>query len=80
MEAAVVFLPLLGAAIAGFFGRAIGDKGAQVVTCSFLVLSALISWYLFFDVAIGSDPRRFSSLTGFRPEICRSTGHSKSIR
>ena len=57
MEAAVVFLPLLGAAIAGFFGRAIGDKGAQVVTCSFLVLSALISWYLFFDVAIGSDPR-----------------------
>ncbi|MDA0665029.1 MAG: NADH-quinone oxidoreductase subunit L, partial [Proteobacteria bacterium] len=57
MEAAVVFLPLLGAAIAGLFGRAIGAKGAQFVTCSGLVIAALISWYLFFTVAIAGDPR-----------------------
>ena len=57
MEAAVVFLPLLGAAIAGLFGRAIGTKGAQFVTCSGLVIAALISWYLFFTVAIAGDQR-----------------------
>ena len=57
MEAAVVFLPLLGAAIAGLFGRAIGAKGAQIVTCSGLVIAALISWHLFFTVAIAGDPR-----------------------
>ena len=57
MEAAVVLLPLLGAFIAGFFGRMIGDKASMVITCSFLVISALISWYLFFAVAIGGDPR-----------------------
>ncbi|MEX2615999.1 MAG: NADH-quinone oxidoreductase subunit L [Alphaproteobacteria bacterium] len=57
MEAAVVFLPLLGAVIAGLFGRAIGAKGAQFVTCSGLVIAALISWYLFFAVAIAGDPR-----------------------
>ena len=34
MEAAVVFLPLLGAAIAGLFGRVIGDRLAQLVTCT----------------------------------------------
>ena len=33
----VVFLPLLAAAIAGFFGRAIGDRGAQIVTCGALL-------------------------------------------
>jgi NADH-quinone oxidoreductase subunit L len=57
MEAAAVFLPLLGAAIAGFFGRMIGDKGAQFVTCSLLVLATMVSWYLFIVVALGGDPR-----------------------
>ena len=57
MEAAVVLLPLLGAFIAGFFGRMIGDKASMIITCSFLVLSSLISWYLFFVVALGADPR-----------------------
>ena len=33
MAVAVVFLPLLAAAIAGFFGRAIGFRASQLVTC-----------------------------------------------
>ncbi len=57
MEAAVVFLPLLGAFIAGFFGRMIGDKASMYITCSLLVISALISCYLFVAVALGGDPR-----------------------
>ena len=57
MEAAAVFLPLLGAVIAGFFGRMIGDKGARFVTCSLLVLATLVSWYLFVVVALNGDPR-----------------------
>ena len=39
MEAFIVFLPLLGAIIAGFFGRQIGDRGAQIVTCTGLVIA-----------------------------------------
>ena len=35
---ATVFLPLVGAAIAGLFGRQIGDRAAQLVTCGALVL------------------------------------------
>ncbi len=34
MTVAAIFLPLLGAFIAGFFGRWIGDRGAQLVTCA----------------------------------------------
>ena len=57
MEAAAVFLPLLGAFVAGFFGSVIRDRGAELVTCAFMVISALISYYLFYDVALGAAPR-----------------------
>jgi NADH-quinone oxidoreductase subunit L len=50
----VVFFPLLGAVIAGLFGRAIGDRGAQLVTCGGLILSALCSWVVLADVAGGA--------------------------
>jgi NADH-quinone oxidoreductase subunit L len=48
----IVFLPLLGAALAGFFGRFLGDRGSQVVSCGLLIFSALLSWVVFFDVAV----------------------------
>ena len=43
MESAAVFLPLLGAITAGLFGRFIGDRGAQIVTCACLTLAAIFS-------------------------------------
>jgi len=57
METAIVFLPLLGAIIAGFFGRAIGDKASMLVTCSLLVISALLAIIVFVDVAFGGNAR-----------------------
>ena len=57
MEAAVVFFPLLGAVIAGFFGRVIGDRGAYWVTSTFLCISALLSCVLFYNVALQGNPR-----------------------
>jgi NADH-quinone oxidoreductase subunit L len=50
MEVAAIFLPLLAAFIAGFFGRWIGDRGAQIVTCTAVCVAALISIGLFIDV------------------------------
>ncbi len=57
MDAIIVFLPLIGAFIAGFFGRVIGDRGAQIVTCSLMVLAAILSLYVFYDVAILGNAR-----------------------
>ena len=57
MEAAVVFLPLLGAFLAGLFGFVLRDKGSMLVTCALLTLSATLSWYIFFDVIWGDGPR-----------------------
>ncbi len=50
----MVFLPLLGAAIAGLFGRLIGDRGAQLVTCGGLILAALCSWVVLGEVVEGA--------------------------
>ncbi len=57
MAAAIVFLPLLGALIVGFFGRALGDRGSQIVTCGGLILSAVMGVALFVDVALGGHSR-----------------------
>jgi len=56
MYAAIVFLPLLGALIAGLGGRIIGDRGAQIVTCGAMALSMVFGIILFLDVAIGGNP------------------------
>ncbi len=50
MAVLVVFLPLLAAIVAGFFGRAIGDRGAQIVTCGALVISMLLGMVLFAEI------------------------------
>jgi NADH-quinone oxidoreductase subunit L len=39
----LVFSPLLGALLAGLFGRRLGDRGAQLVTCGLMVVSATCS-------------------------------------
>ena len=57
MAVAVVFLPLLAAVIAGFFGRVIGDRGAQLVTCGALLLSAVLGILLFRDILTSEGPR-----------------------
>jgi NADH-quinone oxidoreductase subunit L len=53
MYHAIVFLPLIGALIAGFGGRAIGAKASEYVTTLFLIVAALLSWVAFFTVAMG---------------------------
>ena len=49
----VVFGPLLASIIAGVFGNIIGHRASQIITTFFVVLAAALSWYLFFDVAMG---------------------------
>jgi NADH-quinone oxidoreductase subunit L len=50
MYQAIVFLPLLGAIFAGFFGRLVGARASEVVTTSLVLVTALISWFAFYQV------------------------------
>ena len=40
MYVGAIFFPLLGACLAGFLGRWLGDKGAQWVTVACMALAA----------------------------------------
>jgi NADH-quinone oxidoreductase subunit L len=49
----IVFLPLAGAIIAGFFGRVIGERPSEAITTLFLGIAAVLSWWVFTQVGIG---------------------------
>ncbi|MCB1782913.1 MAG: NADH-quinone oxidoreductase subunit L [Alphaproteobacteria bacterium] len=55
MELLAVFSPLVAFLIAGIFGKKIGDKGAQFVTCAGVIIAAFSSVILFFDVILNLD-------------------------
>ncbi len=50
MEYLIVLLPLLGSIISGFFGKRLGDKQCQILTCSLVSVSAVLSLLIFFKV------------------------------
>ena len=52
MFSIIVFLPLLGFLIAGIFGKFIGHRNSEIITSSFVVLSAILSWICFFSIAM----------------------------
>ena len=47
MIQAIVFLPLIGALIAGLLGRIIGHRTSEFVTTGLLIVSAVLSWVVF---------------------------------
>ena len=50
MEYAIIFLPLLGSILSGFFGNAIGDKFSQILTSLLVTISAILSLIIFYRV------------------------------
>lgn len=55
MYLSIVLLPLVGAAVAGLRGRAIGVTGAQSVATVCLSLAALLSLSAFYEVALSNS-------------------------
>ena len=51
-----IFLPLVAATIAGLFGPWLKDKGAQIVTCGGMLLSAVFSLIILNEVALKHEP------------------------
>jgi NADH-quinone oxidoreductase subunit L len=63
MYQAIVFLPLLGALIAGLFGRLIGARPAEMITTLFLFVSMILSWIAFVRVGFGHLDERIVLFT-----------------
>ncbi|GAB4231173.1 MAG: NADH-quinone oxidoreductase subunit L [Methyloligellaceae bacterium] len=58
MYHAIVFLPLAGALIAGFFGHRLGARACELITSTFLVIAALLSWLALYQVGIQGHEAR----------------------
>jgi NADH-quinone oxidoreductase subunit L len=66
IDVLIVGLPLLGALIAGLGNRRVGDAPAQWITSGLLLLSCVLSWVVFIDVALGEgEPRTTELFTWF---------------
>jgi NADH-quinone oxidoreductase subunit L len=59
---AIVFLPILGALIAGLFGRAIGDRASEIITTAFLMIAMVLSWVVFVQVGFGHGTAKVTLL------------------
>ena len=50
MYTAAIFLPLLGAVVAGLFGRLIGERLSEIVATGLLFLSAILGAIILFQI------------------------------
>src|ERR1700687_3987127 len=58
MYQAIVFLPLLGAIFAGLFGRLVGARASEVVTTTLVLITILLSFIAFYQVALQGQEER----------------------
>lgn len=67
MEILAVFPPLIAFLLAFLLGKQMGDKGAQIITCSGVIIAAIASCVLFIEVIFGNDmqgdPRTITLMT-----------------
>ena len=67
MIQAIVFLPLVGALIAGLLGRVIGHRASELVTTALLIVSAALSWVVFLGYV-------------FAPEAAEGAAHAEATK
>jgi NADH-ubiquinone oxidoreductase chain 5 len=56
MYLTILILPLMGSIISGFFGRKIGVKGAQIITCLCIIITTILSIIIFIEVGLNHIP------------------------
>ena len=56
MYLVIIILPLLGSIVSGFFGRKVGVRGAQLITCFNVILTTILAVLAFFEVGFNNIP------------------------
>jgi NADH-ubiquinone oxidoreductase chain 5 len=56
MYLTIIILPLMGSIIAGLFGRKIGVKGAQLITCVSIIITTILATLVFIEVGFNGIP------------------------
>lgn len=56
MYLSIIILPLLGSIVSGFFGRKVGVTGSQLITCTSVLLTTILSMLAFIEVGFNNIP------------------------
>jgi len=56
MYLAIITLPLLGSIVSGFFGRKIGVSGAQLISCTCVIITTILAIIAFIEVGLNNIP------------------------
>lgn len=56
MYLTIIILPLLGSIVAGFLGRKVGVQGAQIITCSSVLVTTFLALLAWVEVAFNNIP------------------------
>ncbi len=56
MYLALIVLPILGSIVSGFFGRKVGVSGSQLITCTCVIITTLLSIITFIEVGLNNIP------------------------
>lgn len=56
MYLAIITLPLLGSVVSGFFGRKVGVSGAQLITCTCVIITTFLAIIAFIEVGLNNIP------------------------
>jgi NADH-ubiquinone oxidoreductase chain 5 len=56
MYLTIIILPLLGSIVSGLFGRKIGVSGAQIITCTCVIVTTFLAIVVFFEVGLNNIP------------------------
>jgi NADH-quinone oxidoreductase subunit L len=62
-EYLIIFLPLIGSIISGFFGKFLGSRNSEILTSLFVSISAIFSFLIFYKVFNESYTNNLNLLT-----------------
>lgn len=65
----VVFLPLLSFLMISFFGRFFGRTGSSLISFILMLVTTLISWFLFFEISLSKSLLSISLFTWLNTDL-----------
>lgn len=69
MYLSLLLLPMFGSAVAGLLGRKIGITGAHIITCSCLIISAILAIIAFYEVGLCGSPVSINLISWIDSEL-----------
>ena len=80
LQTLLVFSPAVGALVAGLFGRFMGDRNAQYVTCGLMGVTALCAWINLFGIWTPVDRDQIPITSFAKPAMRKAIASIGDVR